>query len=84
MQKNRVGRVFALSLSWEKVKISDCAKIMQAFKPEYIFVKYLDAEKGVFLTREFYTGNGTAPLFSTKTGKWESLSFKLTARRNAL
>lgn len=84
MHKNRKGRVAGLDLGWERVKISDCSKIIKAFKPEYVYIRYLDAETGAFETRLFYTGPGTAPLFNTKTGKWDSLSFQITTKGNVL
>lgn len=84
MYKNRKYRFAGLSLSWEKVSISNCSKIIKAFKPEYVYVKYLDAEDGVFITREFYVGNGSAPLFNTKVGKWDNLSFKIVTRDSIL
>lgn len=84
MHKKRIGRVVAISLSWENVSIADCAAILQSFDPEYITVTYLDAKSGKFETRGFYTGTVSAPLFNTKIGKWESLSFKITTRKNAL
>lgn len=84
MHKNRKGRVAGIDLSWSKVKISDCSKIIKAFKPEYVYIRYLDAETGAFETRLFYTGPGTAPLFNTETGKWDSLSFQITTKGNVL
>lgn len=64
--------------------IQDCAAVLQAFHPEYVTVTYLDAKTGGMVTRGFYTGTVSAPLFNTKVGKWESVSFKLTTRKNAL
>lgn len=84
MHKNRIGRVIAISLSWENISIQDCSAVLQAFHPEYVTVTYLDAKTGGMVTRGFYTGTVSAPLFNTKVGKWESVSFKLTTRKNAL
>lgn len=84
MNKNRMGRVIALSLGWEKISIKDCSDILNIFNNEYVYVKYLDALQGKFITRGFYTGNVTAPLFNTAVGKWEKLSFRISTRKNAL
>lgn len=84
MHINRLGRSLALNIGWDKVNISDCAAIINAFKPEYVYVRYLDAETGSFQTRQFYAGSGSVPLFNTQTGKWDSISFKITARGNVL
>lgn len=84
MNKNRMGRVISLSLGWEKISIKDCSEILNIFNNEYVYVKYLDALQGKFITRGFYTGNVTAPLFNTAVGKWEKLSFRISTRKNAL
>lgn len=84
MNVNRIGRIISISLSWEKITISDCSTILNAFNSEYVYVKYLDAKEGKFVTREFYVGSISTPLFNTKIGKWENLSFKITSRRNSL
>lgn len=84
MHKNRIGRVLSISLSWENISIADCAAILQAFNPEYVTVAYLDARAGGIVERDFYTGTVSAPLFNTKVGKWENVSFKLATRKNAL
>lgn len=84
MHKNRIGRVIEISLSWENISIKDCAAVLQAFSREYVDVTYLDAKTGGMVTRGFYTDTVSAPLFNTKVGKWESVSFKLTTRKNAL
>lgn len=84
MHKNRIGRVIAISLSWENISIADCARLLHAFDPEYIYVKYLDAKEGALITCGFYTGTVSAPLFNTLSGKWESVGFKIATRKNAL
>lgn len=77
MHKERIGQVIKLELAWQNVGIEDAAAILQAFDPEYVTVKYLDAREGKFLTSVFYRGNQTAPLYNSTLGVWESISFNL-------
>ena len=36
--------------------------ILQAFQPEYVMVEYFDPLEGEVVTKEFYTGDKTAPV----------------------
>ena len=84
MHKKRIGQVVKLQLSWGDVSIEDAADILQKFNPEYIFVCYLDAMAGKFLTKEFYVGNRNAPLFNSEMVLWESISFNIIERDGAM
>lgn len=80
MSKNRIGQIVGIELSWNNVDISDAAKILQQFDPEYIEVCYLDAKAGKYLTSEFYVGDRSAPLYNAEIGKWSNISFNLIER----
>ena len=77
MHKKRIGSKVALSLSWQNISTSDVSKILNAFKPEYVKVKYLDPEVGDFTEKIFYVGNRSAPLYNSKLGVWSNVSFKI-------
>lgn len=81
MDKKRIGQVVGVELSWSYLTIAEAATVLKAFNPEYVMVNYLDAMQGDFVTKEFYVGNRSAPLYSTSTGRWENISFNLIARR---
>lgn len=81
MQKNRIGQLVALELSWENVSVEDGAAILKAFDPEYIAVSYLDAKEGGFLTKEFYVGDRAVPLWDAASGVWQEISFNIIARK---
>ena len=51
------------------------------FNPEYITVCYLDAMEGDYITKVFYVGDRTAPLYNTRMGLWQNVSFDLIARK---
>lgn len=77
MHKNRIGSKVALSLSWQNISATDVSKILKAFEPEYVVVRYLDPEVGDFTTKTFYVGNRAAPLYNSKLGLWSNVSFKI-------
>lgn len=61
MYKDRVGQKRKLQLSWTNPTLAQASAILQAFNPEYVFVRYVDILAGGFQTREFYVGDRTAP-----------------------
>lgn len=77
MHKNRVGYKVAVALSWNNVSTEVASQILKAFAPEYVSVKYLDPEEGSYITRKFYVGNRTAPMYNCKLGLWSNISFKI-------
>lgn len=80
MDKMRIGQIVGIELSWSYLTTEEVSAILTAFNPEYITVTYLDALKGNFETAEFYVGNRSSPLYNTKIGRWESVSFNLIKR----
>lgn len=84
MHKNRIGRVKSISLAWSAITFTDCAGICAAFNSEYFYVKFFDVASFAFITKQFYTGNVSASLKNTSTGKVDSLSFKIVTKKNAL
>ena len=80
MHKNRIGSKVAISLSWQNVKTSVASQVLKAFKSEYVEVNYLDPEEGKYVTKTFYVGNRTAPLYNSNLGVWSNISFKIIER----
>lgn len=81
MHKLRVGQVVALQLSWKALTTAEISDILTKFSPEYITLEYLDPKAGGYLTKEFYVGNRSAPLYNCKLNIWENVSFKVVARK---
>lgn len=77
MHKNRIGQKIAISLSWNNIPTNVASTILKAFNPEYIEVKYLDPMSGGYLTKTFYVGNRSAPLYNGQLGLWSNVSFKI-------
>lgn len=82
MHKNRICQKTKLELQWTGKDWKTASKILKAFNPEYISVRYPDMMDGVYETREFYVGDRTAPV------KWwwignqrvETISFNIIER----
>lgn len=81
MQKQRSGQLEKLTVKWKSLTTAQVSLILQAFNPEYVDVMYLSPFDGEEHTAEFYVGDRSAPILNSKRGRWESLSFTLTARR---
>lgn len=80
MDKMRIGQLVGIELSWVYLTNQEISELLTAFNPEYISVVYLDAMQGDYVTSEFYVGNRSAPLYNTRLGLWESVSFNLIER----
>lgn len=82
MHKNRVGQKRKISLAWNGKDWETTSKILQAFDPEYIEVKYPDMMSGTYETRTFYVGDRTAPVKWWWVGnqRMESISFDIIER----
>ena len=79
--KMRIGQKLRLEVSWDYTTIAEAATILTQFNPEYVWIDYLDAKAGAWLTKEFYVGDREAPLFDTVTGRWEAVGFGLILRK---
>ena len=58
------------------------AAILQAFNPEYVWVRYLDAMANAYQVREFYVGDRSAMLRQITIGgvTYSTLSFDIIER----
>lgn len=79
MHKNRVGQKRKISLGWITKDWKTTAKIMRAFNPEYINVRYPDMMSESYQTRTFYVGDRSAPVKYWLAGRKliEQISFDI-------
>ena len=83
MYKNRVTQKRKISLAWNDPDGSETAAILQAFNPEYFFVRYFDPMANAWETRQFYAGDRSAPYkwIDIKGGtRLTTLSFNIIER----
>ena len=60
MFRDRVASKRKLSFTWPPLSVADTSTLLNALRPEFIKVKYLDALKGGYLTKTFYAGPQSA------------------------
>lgn len=79
MHVNLITRKRKLELSWSGVDFATASEILRAVNPETFNVTYLDALTNTRLTKEFYVGDRSAPVYSYCDGyQWYSnVSFNL-------
>lgn len=82
MYKNRTSQKRHIKLSWSGPTPAETASILQAFNPEYIFVKYPDAMSGDNEIREFYVGDRSAPvhIWTVSNKRYTQVSFDIIER----
>lgn len=83
MHKKRIGQVVALQLSWQNITTAEVSAILKAFNPEYIDVNYLDPMQGGYITKTFYVGNRSTPLYNAVLGLWSNVSFNIIEQDGA-
>lgn len=80
MDKKRIGQCVKIQLAWNNIDTTEVSAILQAFNPEYITVRYLDAMEGGYRTTVFYVGDRSAPLYNATLDVWENVSFNIIER----
>lgn len=82
MMKNRTTQKRKISLAWNDPDGPTAAAILQAFNPEYVWVRYLDAMSNAYEVREFYVGDRSAMLRQITLGgvTYSTLSFDIIER----
>ncbi len=80
MHKQRITQKVKIELEWANQTTAAVSEILNAFNPEYIQVRYLDAKAGDFVTKTFYVGDRAAPLYNSRLGLWENVAFNIIER----
>lgn len=82
MHKNRIAQKRKLSLAWNNPTKEQTSEILKAFNPEYITVVYPDAMSGSNESREFYSGDKTAPMkiWTVNNKRYSQISFDIIER----
>lgn len=82
MHKNRVAQKIKIQLAWNNLTATEAHSIVVAFNPEYVDVTYYDVLAGAVVTKNFYTGDKSAPfkIWTTKQKVFSTLSFDIIER----
>lgn len=79
MHVNLITRKRKLELQWTGVDFETASEILRAVNPETFEVTYLDALTNTRLTKTFYVGDRSAPVYSYTDGyRWyTNLTFNI-------
>ena len=77
MHKKMLRSVVALELGWQNVRTNVASGVLNAFDREYLTVEYLDPQEGGYVSKTFYVGNRTVPMYSAILDVWSNISFKI-------
>ena len=82
MFKGRVTQKRKLELEWSAITPAVASKILKAFNPEYINVRYWDAMENAWQVRNFYVGDrgGAVKMWTVNQKLYESISFDIIER----
>ena len=82
MHKNRVAQKVKINLAWTMTTPAETSAILQAFNPEYVMVTYHDALLNATVTREFYTGDKSAPvhIWSANNKRYTKVTLNIIER----
>lgn len=80
MHKNLLRQVIGIDLVWNNLTTDEASTVLRAFESEYVEVNYLDPKDAGYVTREFYVGNRSAPLYNAKLNVWTNVAFRIIER----
>mgnify|MGYP006958164452 CR=1 FL=1 len=80
MHKNRIVQCVKLELSWQNISTAEVSDILRKFNPEYVTICYLDAKEGDYVTKVFYVGDRSTPMYNCQLGIWSNVSFNVIER----
>lgn len=82
MHKNRIAQKRKIALGWNNPDAKEVSRVLTAFNPEYVDVRYQDAMSGEEEERVFYVGDRSAPMSWWVVGhkKYSKLSFDIVER----
>lgn len=80
MHKNLIRSTEKISLAWAYLTTEEAKEILNLFSPEYIEVEHLNPKSGGYITKTFYVGNRSVPLYNAALDKWTNVTFSIIER----
>ena len=80
MHKKKIRTVDGITLEWAYPTTTELKAILAAFSAEYISITYLSPTAGDFVTKTFYVGDRSSPMYNSTRNRWENVSFKIVER----
>lgn len=74
--RDRIAVKRKLECEWPPLTMAEISAILQAVKDIYFQVEYPDPMDGAVITKTFYVGDRTSPMYRNNNGNilWEGLS----------
>lgn len=82
MYVNKIADKENIKIAWNATNGEETAEILQAFDHEYFYVKYLSPMTNTWVTKEFYHGDFSAPVYAWWEGetRYQNVSFDIIER----
>ncbi|MFT8610280.1 MAG: DUF6711 family protein [Liquorilactobacillus nagelii] len=78
LHRDRVAIKRKLTIEWGPLTVSECSVILKAISGQFFSCSYLDPQEGSMVTKTFYTGDRTMPVYTfnpaTSQYVWQNLS----------
>lgn len=78
--RKKIRTVDGITLEWAYPTTTELKAILAAFSAEYISITYLSPTAGDFVTKTFYVGDRSSPMYNSTLNRWENVSFKIVER----
>ncbi len=82
MYTNRLTRKYKIQLSWWGPDPEETKRILQAFAPEYFWVRFTDPLTNALTTKQFYCGDQSIPVktWLSNNKRYSKVSFNIIER----
>ncbi len=77
MLKKRKGMADRLDIEWQNLTRAETAFVLQTFDHEYMYIEYLDAKAGTWVSKYFYGGDQYASGWDPNDDCWESVKVSI-------
>lgn len=69
MQRDRVATKVKLECRWNALNATQMSQLLQAMDDVFFNINYFDPYQGSYVTKTFYVGDRSAPVYSIAGGK---------------
>lgn len=77
MHKMKIGQSVKITVGWKYLSGADMKSLLTIYDSEYINAEVLSPKDNAWITKRFYVGDRSAPLWNSTRGLWEGLDFSL-------
>lgn len=78
--RDRLTTKRKLECEWKGLTTDEISTLLSAVTDTFFTVTYLDAQEGTSVTKTFYVGDRTAPVYNYSLDIWESLKMNFIER----